>query len=584
MSGLKTASDVSPDRRLVYIGLLVAYVSFLVGLVVLHSRSEFSWSLAVWDPDSPNPVVRHVWPVAAVALRDLLLFAPLGFLVSCALGSLSRRRGCLVLPFALVAAMVISWSLAMAVRTSWNGLPIRRPSVPAVAVMTLVTFGGCWAGATWYCSRGIIRWLFGQLVLFTICLAVFAGGLYSLALQPTAEVFDAEPLGTEDRRRLVKLFGAHDPRYIPAGTTDELTLSERDINQLLSWGLALGPPGQKARVDIQPDGVQFRLSSHVPWIDRYLNVAAAGMAFVNDGELAIKPQSLHVGRLAIPRWLLVASGPSIINRAFQNRHTRPFLSSLRNIELRGNSATVTYGPLKVTKDLLSEALVVLGGHAMEPATQDHVEHLIRLAEDNASLEFGDCLRSAFDWARRRAEVGMDPVHENRAAILALGYLLGHERIKSLVGPGLPEPELEIHRRFRRVSLRQRNDWARHFTVSAALEVLSNPATSNMIGLLKEELDADGGSGFSFADLLADNAGTKLAQQVTVNREAALLMQRRLADAREGDYFPPAEDLPEGLSDAEFQQQFGGVGGDSYEQMLSEIDRRISACGIYRDHL
>ena len=60
--------------------------------------------------------------------------------------------------------------------------------------------------------------------------------------------------------------------------------------------------------------------------------------------------------------------------------------------------------------------------------------------------------------------------------------------------------------------RRRADWTRHFTLSGGLTVMSAVGPSDAAGLLKEELDADGGSGFSFGDLMADRAGTTFAEK------------------------------------------------------------------------
>ena len=113
-------------------------------------------------------------------------------------------------------------------------------------------------------------------------------------------------------------------------------------------------------------------------------------------------------------------------------------------------------------------------------------------------------------------------------------------------------------------------------MSAALEVLSNVKASNAAGLLKEELDAvDGGSGFSFSDLMADRAGTQLGKMATASQRSARRLQERLRKGLDvDDFFPPAADLPEGLTDAELQRQYGGVGGKRYEALLAEIDRRL----------
>ena len=127
------------------------------------------------------------------------------------------------------------------------------------------------------------------------------------------------------------------------------------------------------------------------------------------------------------------------------------------------------------------------------------------------------------------------------------------------------------------------DWTRHFTVSGALTVVSAVAPSDAAGLLKEELDADGGSGFSFGDLLADRAGTTFADVATRDEASAAAIQARLAGGfRVDDFFPPADGLPEGIQDAELQSRYGGVGGPLYRRTAEEIERRVSACAAYGD--
>ena len=67
----------------------------------------------------------------------------------------------------------------------------------------------------------------------------------------------------------------------------------------------------------------------------------------------------------------------------------------------------------------------------------------------------------------------------------------------------------------------------------------------------------GGSGFSFADLLADRAGTDFALAATRDE--------------------PTADLPEGVPDAQLQSDYGGVGGRRYKQVVDEIERRLAGC-------
>src|SRR5690606_14868520 len=103
--------------------------------------------------------------------------------------------------------------------------------------------------------------------------------------------------------------------------------------------------------------------------------------------------------------------------------------------------------------------------------------------------------------------------------------------------------------------------------------------SDAIGVLKEELDAgEGGSGLSFGDLLPDRAGILFAQAATRDRSAARRMQQRLSQEFPLDaLMPPGNDLPDGLSDADVQSAFGGVGGSRSRLADRECRRRLESC-------
>ena len=120
-------------------------------------------------------------------------------------------------------------------------------------------------------------------------------------------------------------------------------------------------------------------------------------------------------------------------------------------------------------------------------------------------------------------------------------------------------------------------------MSAAIALLSDDVVSDAAGLLKEELDADvGGSGFSFADLLADRAGTMFAIRATHDEASARAMQERIGSCfRVDDFFPLAADLPEGIPDVELQTYYGGVGGEIYSRFIEDIERRLAACAAYQ---
>jgi hypothetical protein len=174
----------------------------------------------------------------------------------------------------------------------------------------------------------------------------------------------------------------------------------------------------------------------------------------------------------------------------------------------------------------------------------------------------------------------DAIEQNRAAILALGIAIGHERLARFVGLNPSDPLVREATKLRQgATLRGRGDWPRHFCLSAALVVLENPFISDAGGLLKEQLDVLArGSGFSFTDLAADRAGVKFSAAATDSEHAAQAMRLRLQGAfAVNDFFPPVADLPENLTVEQFRHDYGGVGDPRYRQKMREIEVRLSRC-------
>jgi hypothetical protein len=176
--------------------------------------------------------------------------------------------------------------------------------------------------------------------------------------------------------------------------------------------------------------------------------------------------------------------------------------------------------------------------------------------------------------------GQDPVLANRAAILALAVILGGEQIAAVARRDLDPARLpEARALSERIALQGRNDWPRHFWVSAGLALLSDAERSIAVGLAKELMDATpGGSGFSFSDLAADAAGNRFTRAATRDEASARALQARIrAGLRFSDFVPELRDLPEGLSREQFQERYGGLGGAETARVVEEITRRLAAC-------
>lgn len=190
--------------------------------------------------------------------------------------------------------------------------------------------------------------------------------------------------------------------------------------------------------------------------------------------------------------------------------------------------------------------------------------------------FAELLQKAFAYAEDNSH-GADAVFANRAAILALGVILGDDQVAQ-IGRRELDPERAKQRMAlrRRVTVRGRNDLSMHFWVSAALTVLTDENSALSVGIVKELADSTpGGSGFSFVDMTANKSGIRFAVTATRDDVSARRMQLRIVEGVEvSQLVPDISGLPEGIPGDQFNSEFGGLGGTRTQELLNEIDRRI----------
>ena len=305
---------------------------------------------------------------------------------------------------------------------------------------------------------------------------------------------------------------------------------------------------------------------------------------IDRGRVRVADPTMRLGRLVLPdpplRWL----APVITVLVQAERRARPVLAGVESLEIGPGGAMLVYRRMELPPGLLASFIWGTGSNeAMRLAVRSHVQRVLEAAPSlpRGEPRLGAAVEVVFAHARERSATS-PPVLENRAALLALGILLGHRRVEDFVGPVLDERDWRRAAPLARTTLRGRDDWTKHFFVSAALTVLSAQAPSDAIGVFKEELDAGGGSGFSFGDLQADRAGTTFALLATRDDTAARTLQARLAVGfRVDDFFPEAADLPENIQAAELEARYGGVGGRLFRRYAAEVERRLWSCPAYR---
>jgi len=211
-------------------------------------------------------------------------------------------------------------------------------------------------------------------------------------------------------------------------------------------------------------------------------------------------------------------------------------------------------------------------------------HILERAEDIPGGDEGfiELVRIAFEFSAQNSKGSS--IESNKAAILALGVILGEEQIASVAGreiDGGRRPEIDkLHSR---ITVRGRNDLTRHFWVSAALAILSDQSRSMDVGIAKELMDATpGGSGFSFVDLTADRAGALFAGAATKNPQSADDFQAKI---KQGfaipDFFPEIDGLPQGIDGDDFRNEYGGLGGTETRKIVAEIQSRLAKCSLLK---
>ncbi len=437
--------------------------------------------------------------------------------------------------------------------------------------------------------RGLF-YLTGEIVACGLLVAVAAGLLGRAALADFARIVPAEVPSTVEKRNLVERIRRGEPA--PAGVY-RLRLSQRHVDRLLAWGLSYDARVPACRLLLQ-DGNRFRLEAtvEVPWsgASRFANVELLGRIERRRDLFIADLYAARVGRLDVPPKLVRWLSDRLVDSVLRDEQVRRAVSAIHTLQIDAAGLELAGNEADMRRHVLPWILDSLGVRSLQTtdvvaATRAQVRHLVDEAPQSADsdAQLLAYMETAFRLARDRS-AGGDPMMENRAAILALAIFYGHPSVERFVGDVVDtETWRRARLRLRRATLRGRSDWTQHFLVSAALTVLMDSKASDALGILKEQLDAGaGGSGFSFGDLLADRAGTRFAEAATRSEASARRIQDAVADGLLiDDLFPPAADLPEGLSEAEMARRFGDVSDPRFQRMLDLLERRLDRCKLLR---
>ena len=241
---------------------------------------------------------------------------------------------------------------------------------------------------------------------------------------------------------------------------------------------------------------------------------------------------------------------------------------------------------------------VAGARPMIEDTAKILQQIVRVAElkkkmvEQAKDEpppTGDELLQLYVRQAALAAKQVRKEHAARAFILALGIAFDSSdslRKLPMASGAIEAIEPEARRAARQaafagmppLTIHGRADLVKHFVVSAHLVALLGSQPARGAGMVKEMLDSNGGSGFSFADMAANRAGIAFAIALLTDRLSLDDVARKFTTQA---VVPPIDGLREGLQAKEFTEAFGGVGDQRLEAELGRIEASILSLPIYQ---
>ncbi len=418
-----------------------------------------------------------------------------------------------------------------------------------------------------------MRNLLRAAALVLLLTAALAAAALTAALQREPAVPQYLDTGANDLPHALALLRMHDPRRARPGVARAVQISERELNLLLQHG-ALRRLDARARVSLLQGTASVRASLSLPGspLGGWLNVE---VRLLQTGGLPVV-EALQIGELRVPAWL---AGPAL-RLAARHAGVEAELQVATEVVQR-----VTFMPQRLgvvyawRDDSAARVLAALLPAAAQQRLRVYAEQLARVAAGQQAgwtVSLAPLLGPMFELAQQRSSApGADAVAENRAALVVLALFVNGRGVDAL----LPAARAWPRARPLQVTLGGRDDFPRHLLISAALVVEGTGPLSRAIGVYKEVADARNGSGFSFNDMAANLAGTRLGEWAVAQPQR---LQSALArGVQESDVMPPWADLPEFMGEAEFQRRYGGVGAPAYEAMVTEIERRVAALALWR---
>ncbi|PCJ27304.1 MAG: hypothetical protein COA96_03720 [SAR86 cluster bacterium] len=416
-------------------------------------------------------------------------------------------------------------------------------------------------------------------LFFLIVVLLLVGTVVSvfLMVEDNPIVAGSQSLSTTDIGRARVFMDNTDPRNLAPGEVTAFTVEEKDLELLMNYALDQ-LEGGGARVNLSNGLANLTISARLPDnpLGDYINLQ---LSMSQWGD-SLTIEELKIGGLNVPA--------GFANTGLQYAHEQlqrvpeyvAALDAINGYSIANNRLNIVY---QWQPDLIEQLSNRGRDLLISPEDQErllaHATNLASITQDSRMgnvTSLANLISPMFLFAQVR---GGNPVEENRAAIIAMSMHIMGVSVPRVLGLSKDAvPQAGRHK----FVLSERGDFAQHFLVSAGLALSAGTGLADSIGLLKEMEDSQGGSGFSFTDIGADRTGVRFAELATASQAQAKSMQEMLALNSDEDVFMAEfRDLPESMPEETFKRIYGGVGTAAYNNVIDDIERRISSARLFR---
>ncbi|MDH5424226.1 MAG: hypothetical protein OEY29_04420 [Gammaproteobacteria bacterium] len=425
----------------------------------------------------------------------------------------------------------------------------------------------------------MIKTLLYTIVITILCLLVLLAGAVFISVDDSASVPAPLPLTDQDVARIRQLASENSPAKVVSAAKVQLQITDSELNDLLRFANQFLENKLRASVNLKKGIIYSDLSYRLPSnpLGKFINIKltmSVGYAryFVID--------EMSIGHLSVPSVVLHYLQPAIADYIKEHYPSYYLLWKLvKRIDVADSAMTVHYQIKRIDYSKLRSVIkkVAVDDVQRERISAYALEMDRILSElDTKEQSVINVVAPIFTFAQKRSLINEQAVEENRIALLTLAaYTINKNPLSYVSDETLSvRPRIEL-------TLKDRGDLTKHYLISSAINMMSDSVWSNAIGLRKELKDANGGSGFSFVDLMADIAGNKLATLAQSPARAVEIQSRLSQLSSEDEIMADISGLQEGLTAEEFRIEYGNLSSEEYIQVIRDIERRLFACSVYR---